>query len=83
MTSLARNFILAFIRIYQCCISPLIGGNCCRFEPSCSRYASEAVCCHGVIKGTLLTFWRMLRCHPFARAGYDPVPTSKSQGNRL
>ena len=66
-------FILP-IRLYQIFISPVIGGNrCCRFAPSCSNYAIEAIQELGVIKGLLLSAKRILRCNPWGRAGYDPV----------
>ncbi|MBR3837573.1 MAG: membrane protein insertion efficiency factor YidD [Clostridia bacterium] len=61
------------IRLYQKYISPLIGPHC-RFRPTCSQYALEAYGKHGFFKGTVLTVWRILRCNPFGRAGYDPVP---------
>jgi putative membrane protein insertion efficiency factor len=63
-------------RFYRFAISPLIG-NACRFEPSCSHYSEEAIARWGLVRGTLLTVWRLLRCHPFARAGLDPVPARK------
>lgn len=68
----ARLLDLA-IRGYQLTLSPFIGGHC-RFEPTCSCYAREAITVHGAARGSLLTVWRLLRCQPFARAGYDPVP---------
>ena len=49
-------------------------GDCCRFTPSCSNYMLEALRVHGAFKGTILGTWRVLRCHPFGRSGYDPVP---------
>ena len=61
------------IRFYQLIISPLLGCNC-RFTPSCSHYALEAIENHGTYKGIWIGAKRLLRCHPFARAGYDPVP---------
>jgi putative membrane protein insertion efficiency factor len=61
------------LRVYRRALSPLLG-PCCRFEPSCSVYAEEAFHAHGVLRGFLLTAWRLLRCQPFARAGFDPVP---------
>ncbi len=65
------------IRAYQLVISPLIGVNC-RFTPHCSHYAIEAINAHGAGKGILLTCKRLLRCHPFAKAGFDPIPPSKT-----
>lgn len=61
------------IRAYQLTISPLIG-HACRFEPSCSRYALEAIERYGVLKGALLACRRLLRCHPWCDGGFDPVP---------
>jgi uncharacterized protein len=66
-------FIVA-IHFYRAAISPLIG-PACRFEPTCSVYAEEAVVRFGVWKGVLLALRRILRCHPFARGGLDPVPS--------
>jgi putative membrane protein insertion efficiency factor len=62
------------IRFYQLAISPFLGCNC-RFMPTCSHYAAEAIENHGIYKGGVLAAKRLLRCHPFAKAGYDPVPT--------
>ncbi|WND04107.1 membrane protein insertion efficiency factor YidD [Temperatibacter marinus] len=61
------------VRAYQLFISPLLGSNC-RYEPSCSSYAMEALEKHGGLKGTWLTAKRILRCHPWGGHGYDPVP---------
>lgn len=61
------------VRGYQVALSPWFRG-CCRFEPSCSHYAIEAFEVHGAVKGFLLAAWRLLRCHPFGKSGYDPVP---------
>jgi putative membrane protein insertion efficiency factor len=62
---------------YKRWLSPLLP-NACRFVPTCSEYAMEAVERHGALRGSLLTGWRLLRCHPLARAGCDPVPQSYS-----
>lgn len=69
---MARLFV-ACIRLYQNFLSPWLGQNC-RFTPSCSQYAIEALEAHGVFKGTLLAIWRILRCQPFCKGGHDPVP---------
>lgn len=69
---MARLFV-ACIRLYQTFVSPWLGRNC-RFTPSCSQYAIEALEAHGVFKGTLLAVWRILRCQPFCKGGHDPVP---------
>ncbi len=70
---MASRLACVIIRLYQWCLSPWLG-TCCRFEPSCSHYALEALAQHGTIKGGLLTMRRLLRCHPLGRHGYDPVP---------
>jgi putative membrane protein insertion efficiency factor len=61
------------IRSYRAAISPLLGPRC-RYLPSCSHYTEEAIERFGVLRGGLLGLWRILRCHPFARGGVDPVP---------
>ena len=61
------------IRAYQLVISPLLQPSC-RFEPSCSHYAQEAIATHGAARGLFLTLHRLLRCHPWGGSGYDPVP---------
>ena len=63
---------LQLIRLYQRLISPLLG-PACRYTPTCSHYAAEAIESHG-LRGVMLAAWRVLRCHPFARGGFDPVP---------
>lgn len=63
----------AFVRVYQWTLSPFIGQQC-RFEPTCSNYALEALSKHGAIRGGWLTLRRLLRCHPWGGWGYDPVP---------
>ena len=68
-----RTVLILLVRAYQVTLSPLFSG-CCRFEPSCSNYMIEAIQAHGALKGTLLGIWRLLRCHPFGKSGYDPVP---------
>ncbi|HET6284849.1 MAG TPA: membrane protein insertion efficiency factor YidD, partial [Polyangia bacterium] len=65
--------LIFLIRIYRAAISPLIGPSC-RFEPSCSAYAEEALQQHGVVRGLWLAARRLGRCHPFSRGGIDPVP---------
>lgn len=68
-----RRIGLAAVHAYQLLLGPIAGGAC-RFEPSCSAYAGEAIERHGVIGGLVLTVRRLARCHPFARPGIDPVP---------
>ena len=67
------NGLLLLIDLYRVTLAPLIGGFC-RYEPSCSRYADEAVRRHGARRGAKLALRRLLRCHPFHKGGYDPVP---------
>ncbi|MGE5675761.1 MAG: membrane protein insertion efficiency factor YidD [Mycobacterium leprae] len=62
------------VRGYQKYLSPLKGGPTCRFYPSCSQYAYEALGKYGAMKGTYLAVKRVLRCHPFHPGGFDPVP---------
>lgn len=69
-----RRFLIFLIKLYQKYISPLKGRPTCKFTPTCSEYAIEALKKHGVIKGSLLAIWRILRCNPFSKGGYDPVP---------
>lgn len=64
---------LALIRLYQLAVSPLLGGHC-RFDPTCSAYAYEAIAKHGLLRGVGLGVRRLLRCHPFHAGGIDPVP---------
>ena len=68
-----KKLFLWLIRFYQREISPL-RPPCCRFIPTCSAYAIEALRVHGAFKGSLLAAWRILRCNPFGRPGLDPVP---------
>lgn len=62
--------LLSLIRVYQRAVSPLLR-PCCRFVPSCSEYAAEALTKHGLVKGLGKSVWRVARCHPFCRGGYD------------
>ena len=70
---MVSRFLQFLIRAYQVTISPFLGGHC-RFTPTCSRYALEALEKYGALKGTWLTLKRIGRCHPFCDGGYDPVP---------
>lgn len=68
-----RSIAIFLIRAYQLLLSPLLGNNC-RFHPTCSEYAIEAVRAHGAARGLWLTVRRIGRCHPWGGAGHDPVP---------
>ena len=70
---IAAEFLIFFIRIYQKAVSPLFPA-CCRFQPTCSHYAVEALKKHGFLKGSILTVWRIARCNPWCEGGSDPVP---------
>lgn len=70
---LCRRALCVPIRIYQYTLSPWIGRSC-RFSPSCSNYTMQAILTHGCIKGILLGAWRIARCNPLGKWGYDPVP---------
>ena len=78
--SLAAMICIGLIRIYQATLSPLIGMHC-RFQPTCSRYAVEAIQVHGAIKGCWLAMKRLGRCHPLGGAGYDPVPDGEKDSH--
>jgi uncharacterized protein len=71
------RFLLALLAFYKRWLSPALhslhpGG--CKYLPTCSEYAAMAIATHGPVRGTALAAWRLLRCHPFARGGFDPVP---------
>ncbi|MGI9068254.1 MAG: membrane protein insertion efficiency factor YidD [Pyrinomonadaceae bacterium] len=67
-----KSLLIAFIRFYQLVISPFLPASC-RFSPTCSEYASQAIARYGALRGSALAFRRLLRCHPFSAGGYDPV----------
>ena len=68
-----KSFFLSAIEYYQRRISPGLPAAC-RYLPTCSHYGREAIAKHGVIHGTVLIIWRLMRCNPFSKGGYDPVP---------
>jgi putative membrane protein insertion efficiency factor len=72
-----KHVFLLIIKFYQYFISPLVGRNC-RFYPTCSSYAKEALTIHGTLKGLYLSIKRILKCNPFFEGGFDPVPTVKT-----
>jgi uncharacterized protein len=75
--ALSIRALVVMIRIYQLLLSPLLG-NCCRFEPSCSRYAQLCIERVGPLRGSWLALLRVLRCHPFCPGGHDPPPEMTS-----
>ena len=79
-----QHAIIILVRLYQGALSPVLRSlfgpaGQCRFTPSCSQYASEAVRAHGVVKGGALAAWRVCRCHPWGGCGDDPVPAPKAK----
>ncbi|MCL2677546.1 MAG: membrane protein insertion efficiency factor YidD [Clostridiales bacterium] len=72
LLNLLKKFLILLIKFYQKAISPLFGANC-RYSPTCSQYAIEALERYGPFKGGLLSVKRVLRCHPWHEGGYDPV----------
>ena len=76
-----KHVMIWLIRLYQKFISPLKPA-CCRFTPTCSQYAVEAFTKRGFFVGFGLTVWRVLRCNPFSKGGYDPVPEKKKRISR-
>jgi len=79
MKKLLKRAVIFLIRTYQVTLSPRFSNGACRFTPTCSQYAIEAVQLHGVFKGGWLALRRILRCNPFCRGGYDPVPPKKNK----
>ena len=73
-----RSLLIGIIKLYQYLLSPLFGQNC-RFHPTCSHYAVEAINEHGVFKGGYLSMRRILKCHPFNEGGLDPVPKKQDK----
>lgn len=72
-----KKIFIALIRFYQCHISPKMGAGKCKYYPTCSQYMLEAIEIHGAFKGLMMGLWRILRCNPFSKGGYDPVPEKK------
>ena len=76
-----KYLLIGLLRAYRFAISPLYG-QVCRYHPSCSAYALEAVTVHGSIKGSWLAVRRVARCNPWSRGGYDPVPARRDKTSR-
>lgn len=81
MGKFVKKLMLGMIRWYQTCISPMHPG-CCRYTPTCSAYMMQAIEKHGPFRGLMLGLWRILRCNPFSKGGYDPVPEPKASRHR-
>ena len=77
---MVKKFIIWLIKIYKKIPGPW--HNSCKFYPTCSSYAIETIEVHGLFKGLWLTIGRLLRCNPFSKPGYDPVPTKKCKGKK-
>ncbi|CAG9175417.1 membrane protein insertion efficiency factor YidD [Cupriavidus pampae] len=75
-----KRILLALLRIYKIALSPYLGSQC-RFLPTCSEYARDAVTLHGATRGSWMAACRLCRCHPFAQGGYDPVPEPRNMGS--
>lgn len=78
MSEFFQRVVLALLRAYKWALSPMLG-PACRYVPSCSDYAADAVAHYGVLRGSGMAIWRLLRCHPFAKGGLDPaIPASRN-----
>lgn len=75
----SRAVLLGAIRVYRLTLSGWLGGQC-RFYPTCSRYAEDAIRTHGALRGSALAVWRILRCNPFGKGGVEHVPPSRRPG---
>jgi putative membrane protein insertion efficiency factor len=73
-----HRLLIGLIKLYQFLLSPFLGQNC-RFHPTCSQYAVEAINEHGVLKGGYLSMRRIIKCHPFNEGGLDPVPKKQDK----
>jgi hypothetical protein len=73
LTDLPADMLVFVVRLYQASLSGLIGRQC-KFVPTCSEYFIQAVRRHGALRGGAMGLWRICRCHPFSRGGFDPVP---------
>lgn len=82
MKKIIRKIFVLPIRLYQVTLSPLLGPSKCRFKPTCSHYAVEAIEEWGIFKGSWLALKRIVRCHPWGGFGYDPVPKKNETNPR-
>jgi putative membrane protein insertion efficiency factor len=83
MRHITQRVALEFLRVYKWAISPMLPPSC-RYTPTCSEYAMESIERYGVLRGGMKALWRVLRCHPFVKGGYDPViQTAKSTDQPL
>ena len=76
LQSAVRAVLVAPIRIYQKLVSPMVGQRC-KYYPSCSEYAAQAITRFGILRGLVLAGWRLLRCNPWSRGGFDPVDSQR------
>ena len=81
MSRLAKRSMMAMLQVYKRLVSPLFL-PACRYVPSCSEYALEAVERYGALRGPMMAAWRVLRCHPLAKGGYDPVCRVEKRNSR-
>lgn len=80
--NLIKKVLIFLIKTYQMTLSPRFSHGSCRYTPTCSQYAFEAIEIHGIFKGCLLAAWRILRCNPFSKGGWDPVPPKKTKEDK-
>jgi putative membrane protein insertion efficiency factor len=71
-----RRLLVLIVRVYQRIVSPMLGQRC-KYHPSCSEYAAQAIGTFGVLRGLVLAGWRLMRCNPFSHGGYDPVEAQR------
>ena len=79
-----KRILIASLAFYQRWVSPAVhslGVGGCKFQPTCSEYAVRAIAMHGAVRGTALSLWRLLRCHPFSHGGLDQVPIPRGSGS--
>lgn len=80
--NLIKKVLIFLIKTYQMTLSPRFSHGSCRYTPTCSQYALEAIEIHGIFKGCLLAAWRILRCNPFSKGGWDSVPPKKTKEDK-